>query len=135
LCLARALNERLRQHQRLERRLALVHPFLKFRFGFGIVHPSATGSHAGFAPVERGTALARKIEQTCKRIYHLLTIDGYGRIDLRLAADGNVYFIEANPNPILAADEDFAQSAQKAGFSFAALIQQILRNGLAAARE
>jgi D-alanine-D-alanine ligase len=79
--------------------------------------------------------LARKIEQTCKRIYHLLTIDGYGRIDLRLAASGDVYFIEANPNPILAADEDFAQSAQKAGSNYADLVQQILRLGLSAVRE
>jgi D-alanine-D-alanine ligase len=79
--------------------------------------------------------LARRIEQTCRRIYHLLTIDGYGRIDLRLNAANEVYFIEANPNPILAADEDFAQSANKAGFTYPALIQQILRNGLAATRE
>src|SRR5205807_7518618 len=44
-------------------------------------------------------AVTRKIEQTCKRIYHLLTIDGYARIDLRLTPDNQVYFIEANPNP------------------------------------
>ena len=29
-------------------------------------------------------ALVAKIEQTCKRIYRLLTIDGYARLDLRL---------------------------------------------------
>jgi D-alanine-D-alanine ligase and related ATP-grasp enzymes len=47
-------------------------------------------------------ALVAHIEDTCKRIYRLLTIDGYARIDLRLSADKKVYFIEANPNPILA---------------------------------
>src|ERR1700730_14750250 len=47
-------------------------------------------------------ALVTHIEETCKRIYRLLTIDGYARIDLRLAADNKVYFIEANPNPHLA---------------------------------
>src|SRR5207244_5166494 len=45
--------------------------------------------------------LVTDIEETCKRIYRLLTIDGYARIDLRLAPDNKVYFIEANPNPIL----------------------------------
>ena len=56
-------------------------------------------------------ALVAQIEETCKRIYRLLTIEGYARIDLRLTAANEIYFIEANPNPILAADEDFALSA------------------------
>ena len=38
-------------------------------------------------------ALVAHIEQTCKRIYRLLTIDGYARIDLRLTAANEVYFI------------------------------------------
>ncbi len=80
-------------------------------------------------------AVARDIEQTCKRIYHLLTIDGYARIDLRLTADNKVYFIEANPNPILAEDEDFAQSASKAGVSFGQLIERIVRLGLNTLRD
>jgi len=80
-------------------------------------------------------ALAKTIAQTCKRIYRLLTLDSYARIDLRVTADNKMYFIEANPNPILAADEDFAQSAQKAGLAYPQLIHRILRTGLAAARE
>src|SRR5207253_6926198 len=63
-------------------------------------------------------AVASRIERTCKRIYRLLTIDGYARLDLRLTPDNQVYFIEANPNPILAEDEDFAQSAFKANLSY-----------------
>jgi len=46
--------------------------------------------------------VANRIEQTCKRIYRLLTIDGYARLDLRLKPDNEVYFHEANHNPILA---------------------------------
>lgn len=80
-------------------------------------------------------ALLRNIENICKRIYHLLTIDGYARIDLRVTAKNEVYFIEANPNPILAADEDFAQSAKKAGMSYAELIQKIIRVGLGTLRD
>jgi len=80
-------------------------------------------------------ALARTIAQTCKRIYRLLTLDSYARIDLRLTADNRIYFIEANPNPILAADEDFALSAQKAGLAYPQLIHRLLRTGLGASRE
>jgi D-alanine-D-alanine ligase len=73
--------------------------------------------------------LVAEIEQTCKDIYRLLTIDGYARIDLRLAPDNKIYFIEANPNPHLAADEDFAQSAEKAGLKYPQLIDAIIRLG------
>jgi D-alanine-D-alanine ligase len=75
-------------------------------------------------------ALVAKIKRMCKRIYRLLTIDGYARIDLRLTADNDVYFIEANPNPILAADEDFALAAGKAGLPYPRLIDRIIRLGM-----
>jgi D-alanine-D-alanine ligase len=79
-------------------------------------------------------ALSAHIEETCKRIYRLLTIDGYARIDLRLTAANEVYFIEANPNPILAADEDFALSAGKAGMPYPQLIDRIIRLGMKTVR-
>ncbi|HWY40488.1 MAG TPA: ATP-grasp domain-containing protein [Chthoniobacterales bacterium] len=79
-------------------------------------------------------ALVKEIEKMCKDIYRLLTIDGYARIDLRLTADNKPYFIEANPNPHLAADEDFAQSALKAGLTYPQLIQAIVGLGMRMAR-
>jgi D-alanine-D-alanine ligase len=79
-------------------------------------------------------ALLANIEETCKRIYRLLTIDGYARIDLRLTADNKIYFIEANPNPILAKDEDFAVSADKAGLPYPQLIRGIIRLGMKTVR-
>jgi D-alanine-D-alanine ligase len=80
------------------------------------------------------SALTKEIEKMCKDIYRLLTIDGYARIDLRLTADNKPYFIEANPNPHLAADEDFAQSALKAGLNYPQLIQTIIGLGMRMAR-
>ena len=78
--------------------------------------------------------LVARIEEICKRIYRLLTIDGYTRIDLRLSPDNEVYFIEANPNPHLAEDEDFALSAGKAGLAYPQLIERITRQGMNAVR-
>jgi D-alanine-D-alanine ligase len=80
-------------------------------------------------------AVVSTIQRTCRRIYHLLTIDGYARLDLRVTADNKVYFIEANPNPTLAADEDFAQSGLKAGLTYPQLIDRILRVGLKTVRD
>ncbi len=80
-------------------------------------------------------ALVRQIEKTCKKIYRLLAIDGYARLDLRLTPDNQVVFIEANPNPILAQDEDFAQSGLQAGWSYSQLIARILQLGLNTERD
>jgi hypothetical protein len=50
-------------------------------------------------------------------------------IDLRLAADGRAYVLEANPNPNLAQNEDFAASAKAAGMEYDALLQRVLTLG------
>lgn len=80
-------------------------------------------------------ALLRRLEETCKRIFRILAIDGYARIDLRMTQDQQFYFIEANPNPMLAADEDFAQSALKAGLAYPQLIDRIIRTALKTVRD
>jgi hypothetical protein len=49
--------------------------------------------------------------------------------------DNKVYFIEANPNPILASDEDFALSAGKAGCPYPQLIDRIVRQGMKTVRD
>ena len=54
----------------------------------------------------------RKVQHLAKRVYRALDLSGYARIDLRMNADGELFVIEANPNPQLAQGEDFAESAQ-----------------------
>ena len=80
-------------------------------------------------------ALVTDIQETCKDIYRLLTIDGYARLDLRLTQENKVYFIEANPNPILADDEDFALAAAKADVPYTELIDRIVRLGMRTVRD
>lgn len=75
-------------------------------------------------------ALESKIRDTVKRICRILELDGYARIDMRLAADGTPYFIEANPNPEIASSEEFAQSAIYDGIEYPELINRILALGL-----
>lgn len=74
--------------------------------------------------------LEQKIKAICKRTYRALGLSGYGRIDLRLKPNGEVFVIEANPNPEIAFGEDFADSAEAAGLSYEDLIQKILTLGL-----
>jgi D-alanine-D-alanine ligase len=75
-------------------------------------------------------ALERKLAELARKVYRILNIRGLGRIDARLTQGGEVVVIEANPNPSLAKDDDFAQAAMQVGIGYEALIQRILENAL-----
>ena len=70
------------------------------------------------------------LQHLAKRVYQSLGLSGYARIDFRLDPAGQVYVLEANPNPQIARAEDFADSAQGAGLPYGALLQRILDLGL-----
>jgi D-alanine-D-alanine ligase len=74
--------------------------------------------------------LVARIRDMVKRICRILELDGYTRIDLRLSESGVPYFIEANPNPEIAASEEFAQSALHDGLKYPDLINRILMLGV-----
>lgn len=74
-------------------------------------------------------AARRRITRTAKRVYKLLSLSGYARLDFRMRPDGRLYLLEANANPDLARDEDFARSAHAAGLDFEPLVQRILNLG------
>jgi D-alanine-D-alanine ligase len=74
--------------------------------------------------------LSTRIQRTAKRIYRTLELDGYARIDFRLAADGTLYFLEANPNPEIAESQEFATAALHDGLSYPDLLHRILALGM-----
>ncbi|MBX9660150.1 MAG: ATP-grasp domain-containing protein [Nitrospiraceae bacterium] len=73
---------------------------------------------------------AEEIQHLAKRVYRALGLSGYARIDVRMDAEGKVYVLEANPNPQIAHEEDFADSAEKADYSYKDLLQELLNVGL-----
>src|SRR5438067_7421450 len=73
---------------------------------------------------------AEGIQHLCKRAYRALELSGYARIDLRLEENGNVWVLEANPNPQIARGEDFAASAEKVGLTYETVLQRIINLGL-----
>ena len=75
--------------------------------------------------------LVRSIGGLCKRVYRSLMLSGYARIDLRLAEDGRIVVLEANPNPQLAHGEDFAAAGEAAGVHYGPLLERIMTLGLA----
>jgi D-alanine-D-alanine ligase len=75
-----------------------------------------------------------RINNMVKRICRTLDLEGYARIDFRLAPDGTPYFIEANPNPEIAKIEEFAKSALHDGLKYADLLNRIMALGMARGR-
>ena len=73
---------------------------------------------------------AGEIQHLAKRVYRALGLSGYARIDVRMDAAGSVYVLEANPNPQISHDEDFSDSAEKDGYPYKDLLQELLNIGL-----
>jgi D-alanine-D-alanine ligase len=67
-----------------------------------------------------------KLSETALAAYRAVKLRDYGRIDMRLAANGEVYVIEANPNPWLASGQEFAMAAKASGRSYVQLIGEIV---------
>jgi D-alanine-D-alanine ligase len=80
---------------------------------------------------ELAPEVQKRISHVCRRVYRALMLNGYARIDLRLDAEGRVWVLEANPNPQISRDEDFAQSARSLRLGYRKLIQRVLDLGLA----
>lgn len=58
----------------------------------------------------------------------------YGRVDLRMGADGGFYVIDVNPNPDINTDAGLAVAAQSVGLDHDALIREVMEAALANGR-
>lgn len=74
--------------------------------------------------------LEHKIQNSCLQAFRALEMKAYVRFDLRLHSSGDFRLIEANPNPNLAADDEFALAAKAAGISYPELLERICRLAL-----
>lgn len=93
----------------------------KYQDKYGITSEKAKNLPAG---------KAEEVQHLAKRVYRALSLSGYARIDLRMDGDGRLYVLEANPNPQIARNEDFADSAETAEYRYEELLQELLNAGL-----
>jgi D-alanine-D-alanine ligase len=73
------------------------------------------------------------LQQTAVAAYQALELRDYGRVDMRLQADGKIHVIEANPNPWLSSKAEFAMAARKAGRTYSRLVEEIVELAMARA--
>jgi D-alanine-D-alanine ligase len=67
-----------------------------------------------------------RLQETALAAYRAVKLRDYGRIDMRLTEKGEVYVIEANPNPWLSSKQEFAMAAKASGRTYTQLIGEIV---------
>jgi D-alanine-D-alanine ligase len=75
--------------------------------------------------------VAARAKEAALGAYRALQLRDYARVDLRLASDGKLYVIDANPNPWLVVEAEFALAAREAGRSYKELVGEIVDVALA----
>jgi D-alanine-D-alanine ligase len=58
--------------------------------------------------------------------FNALRLRDYGRIDLRVSDEGEIYVIEVNPNCYLEKEAEFARAAKEGGLEYEALVGRVL---------
>ncbi len=106
-----------------------AHRIATERVKWNTAYQKKHGIRCGKARLQRA-GMEEYLQFLAKRVFHLLQMNGYGRIDIRLDDSGQPWVLEANANPQLAYGEDFAESAHHDGVSYEELLQQILKVGL-----
>ena len=76
--------------------------------------------------------LTERLQTAAVDAFHALRLRDYGRIDLRMNEQGDVFVIEVNPNCYLERESEFARAAARGGLEYDALVGRIVE--LAAAR-
>ena len=67
-----------------------------------------------------------RVAKISKKVFRILKMRHYGRVDLRVTEKGEVIFLEANPNPDIGRHEEVAEAAQEQGMNYTALIERIV---------
>jgi D-alanine-D-alanine ligase len=81
-------------------------------------------------PCDLPPEVAARAVEAARRAFDALGCRDYGRVDLRLDAQGTPWVIDLNPNCDLHPEAGFARAAAAAGIGYGALIATLLENAL-----
>jgi D-alanine-D-alanine ligase len=77
-------------------------------------------------PTDLSDETVAQLQQTAIAAYQALELRDYGRVDMRLQADGRVHVIEVNPNPWLSSRAELTMAARKSGRTYPQLVEEIV---------
>ena len=75
-------------------------------------------------------ALRSRIRDAARAAFRIAGLRDYGRVDLRVSADGVPWVIDVNPNCDLSPDAGFARAARAAGIEFPQLVRRLVAMAL-----
>ena len=81
-------------------------------------------------PTDLDETTSRELKRLGRRIYRVLDLTGYARIDLRLTDTGEIFVLEANANPDIGYGEEMSVAAEAVGIQYPQLLQKIVNLGL-----
>jgi len=87
------------------------------------------GTTPVFAPVITSEQREEMITLAA-RVWDVIGIRDYARVDFRMDADGRIYVLEANPNPDISAGSGYRRSLAIANISYPDFIARLLDNAL-----
>ena len=84
----------------------------------------------GVCPSILPPEVEKKVKEIALKVYRIMGLRDYARVDIRLTKNYSPYVIEANPNPDISDDAGFARSARAYGLSFDETICKIVEYAL-----
>jgi len=91
--------------------------------------PEYTGT-VGKCPADLPPEVEKRCKELALKVYRIMNLRDYARIDMRLTKNLTPYVIEANPNPDISDDAGFARSARAYGLSFEETVCKIVECAL-----
>lgn len=70
--------------------------------------------------------LLARLSEVAIASYRAAGLRDYGRVDVRVAHDHEIYVVEANPNPYLSDGEDMSWAAEEGGYPYPELLEAIV---------
>ncbi len=86
-------------------------------------------------PARLPVKVANAVRSVALKAWKVSGGTGYGRVDMRIDANGQPWILEVNANPDIAPDAGLARMARVAGIEYPALIRSICELALARSRE
>ena len=69
-----------------------------------------------------------EMKRIAEQVYAVIGIRDYGRVDLRMNALGDLYVLEANPNPDISVGAGYRRSLEAAGIPFSDFVSRLIEN-------
>lgn len=97
---------------------------------YDYVNKYKAGSTVETCPADLSPELTKKMQDACLGAYRALKLSSYGRIDVMMDSEENVYCLEANTLPGMTPTSLLPQEAQAKGIDFATLCEMLIQVSL-----